>query len=74
MMITEGIVDNRPFAPMSDQVPILQQSELMRDGRLGNPNQDSQISHTTRPFSQQVEDFQACGVTKHMKRLCKDSH
>ena len=67
MGIIERVVPGGPLMSLFDEPPIFQESELMRNSRLRDTNQNREITHATGVLRESIEHFQARWIAEGLK-------
>ena len=72
--VVERVEDHAPFAAGPDEPEIAQKSKLVRDRRLGHPDQGGEVADAQLAVGQGVEDPHTRRIAEGAKRLHEVRH
>jgi hypothetical protein len=71
VLIVECVVDEPSFAPGPDDPSVPQQPKLMRNRRLGQPEQPGEVANAELAPRQHVENANPRGIAEYFEDVCK---
>jgi hypothetical protein len=69
MLVIEGIIYDLSVPAVFYQLGLPERPELMGNRRFGHPQEDRDITYTHFGVQQGAEDFDAGGITEHLKQI-----